>query len=90
MTNPPEPARPSTYRIRVSGKVRESWSEWFNGMAIEFEMEDGENPVSTLTGSLADQSALYGVLGKIRNLGLKLLSVEQINTKQKNDKEEDK
>jgi hypothetical protein len=88
MTNPPKPAGPSNYRIRVSGKVKESWSEWFNGMTIDFELEAGEVPVSILSGTLPDQSALYGVLGKIRNLGLKLLSVEQINTKQKNDKEE--
>ena len=82
MTNPQNPAEPSNYRIKVSGKVKESWTEWFNGMRIEFEMEGGEKPVSTLTGLLADQSALFGVLGKIRNLGLKLLSVEQVDTGQ--------
>ena len=82
MTNPQNPVEPSDYRIKVSGKVKESWTEWFNGMRIEFEMEGGEKPVSTLTGLLADQSALFGVLGKIRNLGLKLLSVEQVDTGQ--------
>ena len=86
MTNSQNPTEPSSYRIRVGGKVKGSWSEWFNGMTIEFEMEDGENPVSILTGLLADQSALYGVLAKIRNLGLKLLSVEQINTGSKKEK----
>jgi len=79
MAKPPHSAGPSNYRIKVSGKVKESWSEWFDGMTIEFEMEDGVKPVSTLTGLLADQSALYGVLGKIRNLGLRLLSVECVN-----------
>jgi hypothetical protein len=82
MTNPQNPVEPSDYRIKVSGKVKESWTEWFNGMRIEFEMEGGEKPISTLTGLLADQSALFGVLGKIRNLGLKLLSVEQVDTGQ--------
>lgn len=86
MTNLPTSAEPSNYRIKVSGKVKESWSEWFNGMTIEFEMEGGEKPVSTLTGFLADQSALHGILNKIRNLGLKLLSVEQISADSKNDK----
>jgi hypothetical protein len=87
MTNSQNPIEPSIYRIRVGGKVKGSWSEWFNGMTIEFEMEDIENPVSTLTGYLTDQSALHGVLNKIRNLGLKLLSVEQINTEQNKYKE---
>jgi hypothetical protein len=87
MTNSQNPDQPSNYRIKVSGKVKESWSEWFNGMTIEFEIEPGKKPVSTLTGTLADQSALYGVLGKIRNLGLKLLSVEQVNLGPKKEEE---
>lgn len=82
MTKPLHPTEPAKYRIKVGGKVKESWSEWFSGMTIEFEMEANEKPVSTLTGLLPDQSALYGVLGKIRNLGLKLLSVEQIDVEQ--------
>jgi hypothetical protein len=88
MANHPNPTEPTNYRIKVSGKVKDSWSEWFNGMAIEFEMETGEQPVSTLNGTLADQSALFGVLNKIRNLGLKLLSVEQISPEMEMDKED--
>jgi hypothetical protein len=89
MTKPPKPAEPANYLIRVNGKVKESWSEWFDGMTIEFEMEADQNPVSTLSGHLADQSALHGVLAKIRNLGLKLLSVEQVSPGLKNGKEKD-
>ena len=77
---------PDNYRIKVSGRVKESWSEWFNGMKIVFEMDDEEMSVSTLTGLLADQSALFGVLNKIHNLGLKLLLVEQITPEPKMDK----
>lgn len=79
MTDPQDPDKSRIYRIRVAGKLKESWSDWFNGMTIEFGLEAGENPVSTLTGPLVDQSALHGVFGKIRNLGLELLSVEQID-----------
>ena len=79
MMDPQDPDKSTIYRIRVAGKLKESWSDWFNGMTIEFGLEAGENPVSTLTGPLVDQSALHGVLGKIRNLGLELLSVEQID-----------
>jgi hypothetical protein len=79
MTDPQDPDKSMNYRIRVAGKLKQSWSDWFNGMTIEFGIEDGEIPVTTLTGPLLDQSALHGVLGKIRNLGLELLLVEQID-----------
>ena len=79
-TNPPDPDRPTIYRIRVGGKLKGSWSDWFDGMEIVSGVEDENKLVSTLTGTLVDQSALHGVLRKIRDLGLKLFSVEQIDT----------
>lgn len=80
LTNPPDPDRPTIYRIRVGGKLKGSWSDWFDGMEIVSGVEDENKLVSTLTGTLVDQSALHGVLRKIRDLGLKLFSVEQIDT----------
>ena len=74
--------------VMICARCSSGSRSFFPRMTIDFEVEAGEVPVSILSGTLPDQSALYGVLGKIRNLGLKLLSVEQINTKQKNDKEE--
>lgn len=79
ITEPQDPNRPASYRIRVAGKLKESWSDWFDGMEIESGGEAEGKPVSTLTGTLPDQSALHGVLNKIRDLGLKLLSVEQVD-----------
>ena len=64
----------SNYIIRVRGRLDEQWSGWFEGMRIS--LEDDETTV--LCGYLEDQAALFGVLKKIRDLGLPLLSIEQI------------
>ncbi len=62
---------PASYRICVKGKVGSEWSEWFGGMTITY----NEHNETTLSGQVVDQAALYGILNKIRDLGLPLLSV---------------
>jgi len=62
------------YRIRVKGILGPEWSGWFDGMAIETQSGDE----TLLTGPAADQSALHGLLNKVRDLGLPLLSVELV------------
>ena len=64
-----------TYRIHVDGHLDETWSDWFGGLAIQHQ-EDG---TTLLLGSLADQAALHGVLARIRDLALPLLSVHRID-----------
>jgi hypothetical protein len=59
------------YQIRVKGHLNHRWSRWFDGLAITHE-PDGS---TLLTGAILDQPALYGLLIKLRNLGLSLLSV---------------
>jgi len=76
--------KPPNYRIKVRGRLDKSWSDWFDGMTIESRIDASEEPITTLTGWIPDQSALHGVLNKIRNLGLRLLSVEQVTTNQEN------
>jgi hypothetical protein len=66
------------YRIKVQGSLRESWSEWFNGMSIAQEINSDGTPVTILIGPVVDQTALHGLLDKIRDLGLKLVSVERV------------
>lgn len=78
MTYRPDPDPSSLYRIQIRGKLKEDWSAWFDEMIIEFVIGTDEKPITTLTGVLADQSALYGVLNKVRDLGLTLLAVERI------------
>lgn len=59
------------YRIRVQGHGGPLWDEWFAGLAVE-SLDNGE---TVLTGALPDQAALHGVLARLRDLGLPLLSV---------------
>lgn len=66
--------QPSVYQIKMQGKLDESWSGWFNGMAIAFDSD-----TTTLTGAVADQSALRGILTKLWDLNLALISVAQID-----------
>jgi hypothetical protein len=63
---------PSTiYQVRIKGHLDDAWSDWFEGMTITPE-EKGE---TLLTGPMVDQAALYGILKKVRDLGLTLISV---------------
>jgi hypothetical protein len=62
------------YRIKVQGHLDSSWSGWFDGLTLANE----ENETTTLTGQIADQAALHGLIGKVRNLGLPLLLVERV------------
>ena len=64
------------YVIRVEGHLTERWSDWFEGLEIRQD-SDGE---TTLSGMLADQSALFGVLAKIQALNLTLISVHKANS----------
>lgn len=61
------------YEIRVKGTLDPSWSAWFEGLRVE---ADGDDAV--IAGPLADQAALHGLLAKVRDLGLPLLSVRQV------------
>ena len=62
------------YEIRLQGHLSPRWTEWFTGFRIELQ-ETGD---TLLTGPVADQAALYGVLKKVRDLGLPLLAVNRI------------
>jgi len=65
---------PTLYRIRVQGHLRPEWSEWFDGMTIDLE----ENGDTILSGLVVDQPALHGLLIKVRDLGLTLISVSKV------------
>jgi len=59
--------------IRIQGRIDEHWSDWFDDLTIDHTGEDE----TILSGDVADQAALYGLLAKLRDLGLHLLSVNQ-------------
>ena len=71
--------------IRVKGQIDEHWSDWFE----DFEITHTEQNETILTGNIADQSALYGLIAKLRDLGLPLVSVKTnpstANSNQKGD-----
>jgi hypothetical protein len=66
---------PVCYEIRVKGHIEDSWSSWFAGLSLRRE----ENGETVLCGTVVDQAALYGVLMRIRDLGLPLLSVSRVD-----------
>jgi hypothetical protein len=66
------------YQIKVQGRLDENWSDWFNGMTIELETEGDSPPITTLTVAVADQAKLRGILSKIWDLNLTVISVAQI------------
>jgi hypothetical protein len=63
-----------TYQIRLQGHLGPQWSDWFEGLTITL-LEDGE---TLLSGPVVDQPALHGLLKKVRDLGLPLLSVTRV------------
>lgn len=71
---------PCVYRIKVRGWLNQQWADWFDGMTITHELEDDGPPMSTLTGPIIDQAALFGLLHKIYNLGLALVAVNSVDT----------
>jgi hypothetical protein len=75
MTDKREFDRQRIYEITVEGILDKKWSDWFDGMTITF-----ESGFTTLTGAVADQSALRGILFKIWDLNLTLLSVMRIES----------
>jgi hypothetical protein len=63
-----------SYQIVVEGHLDHQWSEWFEGLSITH----GEDGTTVLAGPVADQAALHGLLVKIRNLGLPLISINVV------------
>lgn len=70
-----DPDQRSIFQIRIKGHLSEQWTDWFEGLTITLE-EDGN---TLLSGSVLDQSALHGILKKIRNLGIPLLSINSMD-----------
>ena len=70
---------PTVYQIRVNGQLDPKWSDWFDGFAIIAQA----NNETLLTGLIADQAALHGVLAKLRDLGLPILLVKRLEANER-------
>jgi hypothetical protein len=68
--------QPVIYQIRLKGHLGREWTDWFEGLTITLE-EEGD---TFLTGPVIDQAALHGLLKKVRDLGLTLVSVNQVQS----------
>jgi hypothetical protein len=73
-----EPVEPAGYQIRLKGHLEPAWSDWFGGLAMQWE-EDG---ATVLTVSNCDQAALHGLLRKVRDSGMVLLSINPLHLQQ--------
>ncbi len=67
------------YQIKVGGHLEEVWSEWFDELAMTYDEHDD----TLFTGPVTDQSALYGLIKKARDMGLSLISVNRVESAQK-------
>jgi hypothetical protein len=74
-TSPGHPDKPERYEIRIKGHLAARWATWFDGMTLTAD-SDG---TTVLEGPVVDQSALHGLLRKVRDIGLPLLSVTQLD-----------
>jgi hypothetical protein len=65
---------PTVYCLRIAGHLDPHWSAWFDGLSLVHDADD----TTTMTGLVADQAALHGLLRKIRDLGVPLLEVTRV------------
>jgi len=76
MSPPSRRSRPPTrYQLRVDGHIDDHWAAWFDNLTLTH----GRDGTTTLRGSVPDQAALHGLLAKVRDLGVTLISVDVIH-----------
>jgi hypothetical protein len=74
MSSDTGPDQPTTYQVRIKGHLGPEWADWFGGLAITLE----NNGDTLLTGLVVDQAALHGLLRRVRDLGMPLVSVSRM------------
>ena len=69
----PDSSRPMAYQIRITGQLGSRWADWFEGLTITLDGDD-----TLITGPIIDQAALHGLLKRVRDLGMCLVSVSPV------------
>lgn len=67
----PDSSQPAVYKIRIKGQLDSQWADWFDGLTITLD----DNGDTLLTGPIVDQAALHGLLKRVRDSGMTLISV---------------
>ena len=75
-----DPCQPIVYQVRMEGHLGRQWTDWFGGLTITLE----DNGDTLLTGPVVDQAALHGLLKKVRDLGMPLVSVVRVKSSEPN------
>jgi hypothetical protein len=70
-----DPYESGRYEIRLAGHLDTRWASWFDGMTVAHE----DSAITVLSGEIADQAALHGLLQRVRDLGVPLISVERVD-----------
>jgi hypothetical protein len=73
-----DPSQPIHYQIRITGHLGYQWTDWFGGLSITLE----DNGDTLLSGPVVDQAALHGLLRKVRDLGMPLISINRLQPSQ--------
>ncbi len=72
-------SQPAAYRVAFQGWTNVDWSDWLRGSSVDIRPSTPDEPaITTLTGTVADQAALFGLLSRLRDLGLPLLLVQYL------------
>lgn len=79
-TSPQNHQEPGVYEIRIKGHLDDKWTAWFEGLTITLE----DNGDTLFTGSVVDQATLHGLLKKVRDLGMPLVSISPVEHGQAN------
>lgn len=74
---------PAIYRISIQGTLDKHWSDYCGGMTIEHEHDPHQHAVTVMTGRLADQSALVGILNSLHDIGCPILSMERLEVSER-------
>ncbi len=83
--NQPDFSGRGEYEIKVKGHLDERWSYWFEELTITTGFSEDGTPITTFTGPVVDQAALHGVLARIRDINMPLISVTPIESNSKDE-----
>lgn len=71
------PSQPARYRLCLQGRITTDWTDWLSDLAVDYQ-SNGAGVITSITGTVSDQAALFGCLSFVRDLGVPLLSVELV------------